>query len=348
MEIHNNFQGGNIIVKEIKNDTAFLSQDMRDSDGSWFYWAFCVENAHGKALHFTFKNNLIGYYGPAISHDLISWEWLGKRTGENSFEYTFKEDEDKVYFAHHMLYTQNRFSLLEKELGFNTSELCKSQSGKSVPCIRLGGGSKKIILTSRHHACESTGTYVLEGVIRELFETDLSEDLEFLIVPFVDYDGVIKGDQGKNRIPHDHNRDYCQDMLYNETKAIFNYVLKNGVYVGVDFHSPYHLGGINDCIFMVRNNPKKSSEFDRLGALFEKECSFDTMNYKVKNDFPPNFDWNWDSQCSFGNTLNKRSECRLAFSLETTYFGRADNKVSIEKLINTGRAFAKALIKYAH
>jgi hypothetical protein len=40
-------------------------------------------------------------------------------------------------------------------------------------------------------------------------------------------------------------------------------------------------------------------------------------------------------------------ECELSFTLETAYFGQNENKVSAEKLINTGRAFCRALGKYA-
>jgi len=56
MNIHANFEGGNIKVLSIEEDTVFLQNDMRDSTGDWFYWAFCVEGAQGKTLTFTLKN----------------------------------------------------------------------------------------------------------------------------------------------------------------------------------------------------------------------------------------------------------------------------------------------------
>ena len=41
-------------------------------------------------------------------------------------------------------------------------------------------------------------------------------------VPFVDYDGVVDGDQGKYRLPRDHECDYGRDVppIYPETAAI--------------------------------------------------------------------------------------------------------------------------------
>ena len=44
-----------------------------------------------------------------------------------------------------------------------------------------------------------------------------------MMVPFTDYDGAQAGDQGKNRAPHDHNRDYVE-FLYPETKAITEWI----------------------------------------------------------------------------------------------------------------------------
>ena len=43
MIIHQNFIGGNITVKEIKDNVAVLENQIRDSGEDWFYWAFCVE-----------------------------------------------------------------------------------------------------------------------------------------------------------------------------------------------------------------------------------------------------------------------------------------------------------------
>jgi hypothetical protein len=44
--------------------------------------------------------------------------------------------------------------------------------------------------------------------------------------------------------------------------------------------------------------------------------------------------------------MNCRPECKLAFTLESAYFGTEDNKVSAERLIELGRCFARAVRKY--
>ena len=73
----------------------------------------------------------------------------------------------------------------------------------------------------------------------------------------------------------------------------------------------------------------------------EKEITPDAMQYSMKNDLPANTGWNQPSP-NFSFTMHSRPECALAFSLENTYFGTTDNKVSGEKLVKLGQCFAHA------
>ena len=343
MRIHGDFIGGNICVKEISGDTALLENQLRDTEGDWFYWAFCVEGAEGRTLTFKMQNNRLGYWGPAVSYDLEEWHWLDA-CDENSFTYTFGKDEKKVYFAHHMLYHPKRFDALCCNLNLNISELCKSRKERSVPCLHIGNDEKSVIFTARHHACESTGNYVLEGVIRELAKNPI-DGARVLVVPFVDYDGVVDGDQGKSRAPHDHNRDYIEEPIYPEVRSICSHMNSYGCHYGFDFHSPWHKGGTNDKIFVVRNLIEKEAEFNLFSSIFESEISENSMKYRKENDYPPCTNWNQPST-SFGYTTNNRQECRLAFTLESAYFGTQDNKISGEKLVELGKCFARAVKKY--
>ena len=346
MKIHSDFEGGNIKVLGQDGNTVFLQNDMRDTVGDWFYWAFCVEGAEGQSLTFSFDKKWVGYYGAAVSHDGVNWYWSESRVGENSFTYTFDHDESKVYFAHNLMYSPKRLFKVFDELGVASNVFCKSKKGRNVPYITLGQGTKNVFLTSRHHACESTGTYVLEGFIREFIASPL-DDIKLIIVPFVDCDGVYDGDQGKNRAPHDHNRDYIDVPVYPETKRIMELSREIGAFMGVDFHSPYHLGGRNDNIFIVRKFESRTPKFEEFAELFEAECGEDTLAFKAENFMPPNTDWNIDVSPTCAYHFAMLPECDLSFTLETTYFGKNANKVSADKLINTGRAFSRALGKYA-
>ena len=343
MRIHRDFVGGNIKVIKEENNEIFLENELRDTDNDWFYWAFCVEGAAGMELTFHMQKNRIGYWGPAVSHDCENWKWHGQREGD-SFTYKFGQDENKVFFAHHMLYPQKRFYELAEHLGFRVKELCKSLKGRSVPFIEFGEGSRTMILTARHHACESTGSYVLEGVLEEFVKNPLA-DTRVMCVPFVDMDGVLDGDQGKGRSPHDHNRDYIDEPLYPETAAIMKYANENGANYVFDFHSPWHWGGQNDRIFVVRKSAERADDYDLFGTILGKECGENSMKYSMEFDQHFGVEWNKGGPC-FTVEMMKHPRCEMSLTLESTYFGVPDDSVSVEKLINLGRAFSRTAKKY--
>ncbi len=346
MIIHKDFLGGNIKVLESGEKVVKLDNELRDTPRKdWFYWAFCVEGAGGKTVKFEFSPVRVGYYGPAVSHDLENWEWL-MCNEENAFTYTFKEGEDKVYFAHDMLYHPDRFYRLAKELGLEVKEFCKSRKGRSVPTVTIGDGERIIVLMARHHACEATGSYVLEGVVRGLTENPLP-DSKVYVVPFVDFDGVVDGDQGKARIPRDHNQDYIvgEDAIYPEVSELRK-IADKGVLYAFDFHSPYHTGDESDTVFFCLKRHEKMPEYNRFAEIFERYIDETTLKYKKENNMAPDYLWNSsnvNTSCCYMNDVGK---AKLAFSLETMYFGTKDNIFDPVKAVNMGKAFAKALREY--
>ncbi|MBO5788948.1 MAG: hypothetical protein J6R42_03270 [Clostridia bacterium] len=340
--IHQHFLGGNISIKDISGDTIVLENELRDTKGDWFYWAFCVEGAENRTLTFQFQDNRLGYYGPAVSYDLENWHWLDCVEGD-TFSYSFTEDEHKVYFAHHMLYHPARFFRFAQAHHLCVEELCKGYKGSSIPSVTIGDGPMSIILTARHHACESTGNYVLEGALEELLACPIPHTTVFC-VPFVDYEGVLRGDQGKARLPFDHNRDYDSesDSIYPECRAIKAYADKNGCHFGIDFHSPWHIGDVNDHVFIVQNSIPKLPRFNQFGELLQSLMTPDALQYEHQYDYPPETGWN-KSSTQFSVYMSKKEHNHLAFTIETTYFGTHENKVSQSNLIALGRCVARAL-----
>lgn len=345
MVISKNFVGGNVKVIKMTESDVYIENELRDTQTDWFYWAFCVENAQGRTVTFHFQDVRLGYYGPAVSYDLEEWHWLNEK-GENEFTYTFGENESKVYFAHSMLYHPDRFLRFAKDCKLEVEEFCKSVKGRSLPCVKMGSGERSIVLTSRHHACESTGNYVLEGVIGELAKNPIA-NTKILCVPFVDYDGVVDGDQGKNRKPWDHNRDYDYNApsIYEVTQKIKEYVSDKGCHYAFDFHAPWHWGGQNDKVFIVQKSFEKADRMNAFGKILEESITEGAVKYSCEDDFEFGKGWNKDAP-SFARYMLLKEENELAFTLETTYFGQSDNVVSQEKLVELGRCFAKAIKRY--
>ena len=362
--VTNEMTGGNIKVISINESSSTvevtLKNETRDSAAEWFYWAFRVDGAAGKKIKFTFQqSNKVGYYGAAVSTDLENWKWVNSTKGstsDTSFTYTFGEDENTVYFAHHMLYHPDRFNELANELGLTVQTLCKSEKGRDVPYVQFGTGDKYIILTSRHHACESSGNYVLEGMLKELVKNvDLLKEYTVFCVPFVDYDGVVDGDQGKDRIPHDHNRYYDLDdstlSIYNSIAAIKEFATTHNSVFAFDFHGPYHEGGSNDYQFFYKKAPDetRTANSNTFLSLFKSYSdSIGALGYDGTYDSDSDqSDYNLSTTPNCGNYMYKFVPTMdIAGTLETTYFGLGNNKFTNEKAVNSGIAFGQALEAY--
>ena len=351
MRINTEFEGGNIEVLSINSDTVRIAVQLRDTVEDWFYWAFRVCGAQGRTVTFDFTDKAyVGYYGAAVSRGNADWHWSNTANEAfTQFKYAFGADEDVVYFCHDMRYGTRRFFSLADRLGLPVRTLAVSKKGRDIPYVRFGEGNETIMLTARHHACESTGNYVMEGVL-EILKRNILPDISVLAVPFVDLDGVVDGDQGKLRSPHDHNRDYAGESIYSSAAAIRKLADTENIIYAFDFHSPWHFGGRNDLCFAVRNREEETDKATiQFNSFFEEEtqCNSNAFQYRLGNDLPINCEWNTPSELytSCVSSFGKRPNNRLAFSLETPYFGKPDNMVSQDRLVALGHCFGRAIIR---
>lgn len=309
IQIDTNFPGGNIIVDSIFEDSVLLQQDLRDTEGQWFYWSFRIRGASNRTLNFKFTNGrVIGTRGPAVSTDGgLSWQWLGNiGSSDTEFQYSFGSDDNEVYFSQGMNYTEkdlHKFIDQYKDHpDLDIETLCKSKKGRNVELLRIVNNKRtpdfKIFLSARHHCGEMMASYALEGII----ETVLSDTEEgrwlrnhgdFFIVPFVDKDGVEDGDQGKNRRPHDHNRDY-KLRIYPEIRAITEQIpewTEGKPLFFLDMHCPWLRGGsngndpdkgTNEYVYFTGNNPSSDT-----GNFGEKLYKFGTILENTKKGSIP-------------------------------------------------------------
>jgi hypothetical protein len=126
---------------------------------------------------------------------------------------------------------------------------------------------KAVLVTARHHAAETIASYVLEGFLQEAM-SDNSAGEEFrrrhvlFAVPLVDKDGVEEGDQGKNRRPHDHNRDYGPNSIYPEIHAIKELDKERDIQFALDFHCPTLVMQDHQVMYFVgsKEHPKYNFE----------------------------------------------------------------------------------------
>ena len=220
---------GNIVFERMVGDTIYVHQELRGSKKAWFYWAFRAKGCQGKKLTFVFtKSFALCERGPLVSLDKgKSYEYLAEEGATpNQFTFTFPEDAKEVWFYECHPYTPEMWESFlgahRNKVEFETGVICKSRKGRDVSFLRMttknNAPKKSIFLTARHHCSEAPASYFMEGFVATFFEDSelgkwLRENVELTVVPFVDIDGAVEGDQGKWRLPHDHNRDYTQ-FLY--------------------------------------------------------------------------------------------------------------------------------------
>ena len=73
------YPGANAAAVRFEGDHLRLAQDYRDAGSEWtFYWNVGVESdvARDLTVEFT-RGEVVGPWGPAVSHQRRTWEWLG-------------------------------------------------------------------------------------------------------------------------------------------------------------------------------------------------------------------------------------------------------------------------------
>lgn len=297
VSIRSDFPGGNVIVEKNEGNTIQVAPDLRGGM-SWFYWHFEAVASRPGVVTFTFRGSpLLSVQGPAYSTDAgKTWQWLGPESCQfarsttpaqdrlETFSYQFQPRSLTVRFAVAIPYLpDNLAAFLAAHQGnahLRTSYLTKTRQGQPVELLQIGEpGSNRnaVFVSARHHACESLASYVLEGFLAEaMSDSDAGSRFRqryyLLAVPLVDRDGVAAGDQGKNRDPHDHNRDYGPMPIYPEIAAIQELGETHDIRYQLDLHCPFLRGDIHEAFhFLGLGTPRVKDNLDELSAWIKEE-----------------------------------------------------------------------------
>lgn len=376
VQVDADFPGGNIVVDKIDNDNVYVHQDLRDTAGDWFYWHFRVRGAEGRQLTFHFtRSNPIGVRGPAVSVDGgKSWKWLGAQAVRGqSFAFAFPADSREVRFCFAFPYqAHDLHSFLRRYAShphLKVESLAKTKKGRDVELLRLGRLDGKcahrVALTCRHHSCEMMASFVLEGIIDETLSDSnagrwLRDHVEFFIVPMVDKDGVEDGDQGKNRKPRDHNRDYEGASIHPSVKALRARLPEwsgGKLVFALDLHCPWIRGGMNETVYFVGGPDDRIwQEVGRFATLLESvqkergQAAKETLPFSSKNNLPFGQGWNtaanYKTGKAFARWAGELPGVRFAATLEVAYANASGRPVTTETARALGHDLARALARY--
>ncbi len=364
--------GGNIVLDSIEGDTIRVHQDLRDTDGEWFYWAFRVRGAEGRTLSIEFtRGNVIGVRGPAVSLDRgRHWRWLGASATEGPrFRYRVPYNVAEVLFSVTIPYFESDLrAFLRRHSGnpaLESGVLARSKKGRDIEHLHLGclngAPQSRVLLTARHHACESLANYSLEGILESILSPTedgrwFRENVEFFVVPFMDKDGVEDGDQGKNRLPHDHNRDYTDESIYPSVRALRDFVPRwsgGRLKIALDLHCPYIRGkdesdDHEDVQFVGGPDPEIWSRVEQFSRILES-VQTGQLVYSHNNNLPFGKSWNTATPGdlkSFAMWASEQPGMLFASTIEIPYANAGGNEVNAESARSLGRDLARALRIY--
>lgn len=365
LKISSGFPGGNIEVSKIERDTVWLKPDLSFTEGEWFYWYFKISGMAGKQIRFQFEqNNVFAKYGPAYSiNNDYTWKWYGEnRISNNGFNFAFTADDTVAYFSMAFPYTaKDLHKFLES---VKNSEICildtlclspEKRVVEKITIPSLNETEQKVLITARHHACEMMASYVLEGIINSLLNDrnlqELRKNTEFLIIPFMDKDGVENGEQGKNRIPRDHNRDYDDNPVHNSTAALKSFIpewSEEKLKFALDIHCPWIHGNRNEDIYIVGSSNQQIQENQVVfSKLLEKNNRGEIKVYN-KNFLPFGESWNTGTNYSKGTSFAGWAGQIEGISIATTLEYPYSNISGMMVMKDNSRFFGETITSSIH
>jgi hypothetical protein len=291
-----------------------------------------------------------------------SYEYLAEEgSTPHSFTYTFPDDAKEVWFYECHPYTPEMWEAFVKQLDngeFETGELCKTRKGREVPFFRMIPRHSKpklsVVLSARHHCSEAPAMFALEGMVATFFEDSelgawLRENIELTVVPFVDMDGAVEGDQGKWRLPHDHNRDYVE-FLYPETAALASLIAETEPQVFIDFHNPKLYKYNDNYIYTPYKEYNGVNELN-FSALIEKYQE-GGLNYKTTDNLA--YGTSWNAKHNYTDGMNVATwvatnikSIQIVRTIEFPFAYSNGELVYPDKLRKFGHGMARALRAYA-
>lgn len=374
MIIDADFPGGNIVVERVAGDAVFLRPDLRDTSIEWFYWHFRVREAGKRTVVFHFTGPrlkdgvpwIMDVHGPAVSVDGgRTWRWFGREVVDGlSFRHRFSAEHPETRFCFGIPYLEADFHRFldphRPNPHLKIEALCQTRKGRTVELLRLGQTESarppehRVLLTARHHACEGLASFVLEGMMAEILAGNASgpwfrEQVETVVIPFLDKDGVEEGDQGKCRAPYDHDADFVGGNRYESVRALRDFTGRwadGRLRVAMSLHDP----DIGDhAIFLVgAGSARNWTELRRFSNIL-REVQSGPLVFDPRDDIPWGQGWNSESggqHTTFNRWASELPGIDLGAILEIPYANVKGRMVTVDAARDFGRDVLRALQRY--
>lgn len=258
MEISSDFDGGNIEVERIDDDSAYLRirQDTQAEYLQWFY--FRSGGRPAKAVTYHISNAGECTYKESwadcriwVSADNENWDQLDTRYDGKSLSFTHQADGTEAWYAYFVPYPRERRSRLLARLQTHadvTVEIIGTSVGqRPIEAVRIGSpapGRPVCWIIARQHPGETMAEWCAEGLLEEIILSG-SEDAACLrqnavlyVVPNANPDGSFHGNTRANAAGRNLNREWKNPSIKNspEIECIERAIKKSGVDFFIDIH----------------------------------------------------------------------------------------------------------------
>ena len=173
------------------------------------------------------------------------------------------------------------------------------------------------------------------------------ENVELMVIPFMDKDGVEDGDQGKNRQPHDHNRDYLDESIYASVAALRKRVPEwsaGRLRIALDMHCPTLGGGGNEqLVFVGQPDPGQWAQLQEFSRLLERYQQGPLM-HQGKHNLPWGQGWNnLKEPKTFSSWASQLPGVRFAATIEIPYANAGGQAVTADSARALGHDLALSM-----
>lgn len=259
MQITSNFDGGNILVRDIADPGDAHLEIRRDSGSDfyqWFYFRACGVRGRALALHLdnaggsSYPPGWQGYRAVA-SYDRE--QWFRVPTDYDGARLTIRHtpEHDSVYYAYFAPYSHERHQDLVAACQLaphaRHERLGATLDGRDIDLLVLGEPSpdrRACWIIARQHPGETMAEWFMEGLLARLLDDEdpvarqLLARAVFYCVPNMNPDGAFRGNLRTNAAGANLNREWAAPTLERSPEVF--HVRQRMERTGVDFCLDVH------------------------------------------------------------------------------------------------------------
>jgi len=371
VDIHSNFDGGNIEVIDATDDQQIRLRIRRDAESDFFQWFyFRVSATVGRRIKLRIENAAQASYPrgwedyrPVVSFDRENWNRGDGHYADGVLQIEIEMQSPVVWVAYFAPYSMQRHedliarSVLHQTVGHEV--LGSTIDGRPMDMLTIGepDATTKIWAIARQHPGESMAQWWMDGFIDRLVDRNdsvsraLLSDAVVYVVPNMNPDGSFRGHLRTNAVGANLNREWQSPSLAQSPEVFL--VRRKMLEVGVDCCIDVHGDEALPYNFIAGTHGIASWNESREALLEKFKHSLQTLNpdFQTTHGYPraPANSANYGICSSY---VAEQFGC-LAVTLEMPFKDTRDTPDAVagwspERSAKLGRSFVDALYRVRH